>query len=201
MAASKKPAAVDEPVAREPAREQVRQAAGSVIGHNHPPRGRAVAIGRDGQPIWRHGAANAGHDKYDVSDIQPPGWCYEWKAHTVLNQPDPQYAGRLRSAGWTPVMAEAHPGRFHELSYVGPIIVDGLMLMETPMQLKEEAILEERRMAADKVDRSRQQHGLAPATPGIDTSNRGVRQNTFVRSQVEDGSEIPRPKYERQPID
>ncbi len=201
MAASRKPAPEAAAPVREAVREPVREAAGSVMGHNQPPRGRAVALDRDGNPMWRHGAPGAGHDKYSVKDIEPTGWCYEWKAHTVLNQPDPQYSGRLRDAGWLPVMADRHPGRFHPLDYKGPIILDGLMLMETPGVLKEEAMRDDARMAADKVNRSRQQHGLAPASQGIDQGHHGVRQNTFARTQVEAGSDIPRPRYERQPID
>ncbi len=85
--------------------------------------------------------------------------------------------------------------------YKGPILVDGLMLMEIPLALYQEAQMEEKRMAADKVNRSRQQHGLAPATPTVDTDTRGVRQNTFVRTSRDDGADIPRPKYDRQPVD
>ncbi len=201
MAASRKPAPEAAPAVREVAREPVREAAGSVMGHNQPPRGRASAIGRDGMPIWRHGSPHDGHDKFNASDVEPAGWKYQWKAYTVLNEPDTAYQGKLRSAGWTPVMADVHPGRWMPLGHKGPIIVDGLMLMETPMELYLEAVNEEKRMAAEKVNRSRAQHGLAPVTPGVDQGHHGVRQNTFVRSQVETGADIPRPKYERQPID
>lgn len=199
MAASRKPAAAE---AREPVREAVREAVGSVMGHNQPPRGRASAIGRDGNPIWRHGSPNEGYDKFAVPlEIIPPGWVYQWKAYTVLNEPDTAYQGKLRAAGWTPVMADVHPGRWMPIDHKGPIIVDGLMLMETPEALYIEAENEQKRLAADKVNRSRQQHGLAPVTPGIDQGHHGVRQNTFVRTQVESGADIPRPKYERQPVD
>lgn len=201
--AFRKPAAGSAPAqdaapAREPAREEVRPG----IGHNQPPRGRAVAIGRDGQPIWRHGVAQDGFDKYAIpADMVPPGWVYQWKAVTVLNEERHQYIGELRSKGWTPVMADVHPGRFMPLDHKGPIIMDGLMLMETPYDLWEEASNDEKRVAADKVNRARANHGLAPASNTVATDTLGDRRNTFVRSGLDTGADIPRPKYDRQPIE
>lgn len=182
-------------------REEVREEVRPGIGHNRPPAGRAVAIGRDGQPIWRHNSVH-GSDKYAIpAEMIPPGWVYQWKAATVLNEERHQYMGELRAAGWTPVMAEAHPGKYMPLGHKGPIMVEGLMLMETPEELWAEANREEARKAADQVQRKMGAHGLAPATSTVSTDSLGDRRNTFVRKSVDTGADIPRPKYDRQPID
>lgn len=185
--------------AREAVREEVRPG----IGHNRPPAGRAVAVGRDGQPIWRHNAANGPSvDKYAIPpDMIPPGWVYQWKRATLLNEEQHQYMGQLRAAGWTPVMAEAHPGMYMPLGHKGPIMVDGLMLMETPEELWQEAVNDEKRRAADEVDRKMRAHGMAAATPTVSTDSLGDRRNTFVRKSIDPGVDIPRPKYDRTPID
>lgn len=124
------------PAQREPMREELRGV----------PEGRAVAIGRDGKPIYRRTTSST--DPFYVPDgIADPGWTYEWKRHTTLNQEDPGYAAELRMNGWTPVPAERHPGMWAPEGTVGPIIRQGLMLMERPEPLTKEAREEQRKAA------------------------------------------------------
>lgn len=193
------------PVAEAPAEE----AAG--VGHNsrhaarhemRVPNNRAVAIGRDGKPIWRHGSAVHNEDQFAIPDgIRPDGWSWEWKRYTVLNEPQVAYQAKLSHVGWTYVMAESYPGVFMPVDKVGPIIRDGMVLMERPEALTEEAKREEKRAADDRISRSRQQHGLAPVSGGVDTDTRAARANTFVKVARDTGLDIPRPTYDRQPID
>ncbi len=184
-------------------REEVREEVRPGIGHNRPPAGRAVAVGRDGQPIWRHNSMHGpGVDKYAIpAEIIPPGWVYQWKRFTLLNDEQHQYMGQLRANGWTPVMAEVHPGMYMPLGHKGPIVVEGLMLMETPEELHREALRDEEQRAAEQVNTKMRAHGLAAASNTVSTDSLGDRRNTFVRKSIDPGVDIPRPKYDRTPID
>jgi hypothetical protein len=178
--------------ARAVAREPVRAAANGATAVNAP-AGRAVALGRDGKPIWRHAAGISG-DKFHIPpDIIPPGWSYEWKRHSVWNKEDPAYMNGLGSVGWTPVMAESHPGVFLPLEAKGHIIREGMILMERPMSLTLEAQAEEYRTAIDKVNRAKAPMLGTQGTHGVDTSVKGAQQATFVRSGVDNMADIPRP--------
>lgn len=102
-------------------------------------------------------------DKFhiDASSI-PEGTSYEWKRHTVYGQEDPSYNVMLREQGWEPVSADRHPELVSD-GYSGPIIRDGQILMERPMELTREAQEEDRAMAREVVNVKKQQIGQAPS--------------------------------------
>lgn len=101
-------------------------------------------------------------DRFYVNpDSIPNGMSYEWKTVTVYGKEDPSYNVFLREQGWDPVMADRH----HELvaeGATGPIIRDGLMLMERPIELTREAQDEDRAAARDVIQTKKQQMGEAP---------------------------------------
>ncbi len=134
---TKQAAAKEKGLSRAPMRAPLRQ---------DIPTDRAVAYRRDGTPVWRHGAASEDRLHIDPSLI-PEGWTWEGKRFTVYNAPDPAYQAALARDGWEPVLAENYPGVFMPIDYKGPVIVDGLMLMERPSVLTEEARAEEKRKA------------------------------------------------------
>lgn len=145
------------------------------------PEGRAVAIGRDGKPIYRRTTSST-DPFYVPREIVEPGWSYEWKRHAVLNQEDPGYAAELNMNGWTPVPAERHPGMWAPEGTQGPIIRQGLMLMERPEALTQEARDEERKAARQALASQQALFGQR-----VGDGERVVRQqkNTFAR--VEEG--------------
>lgn len=90
-------------------------------------------------------------DKFHIAaDRIPPGMAYEWKRYEVLGQHDHSYSQSLSENGWDPVDASRHPDLMPP-GHKGAIIRDGLMLMERPVELSEEAKAEDYQMARDQV--------------------------------------------------
>lgn len=174
------------------------------------PPGRAVAIGRDGKPIYRQTSLGS-NDPYAIDpSIIPDGWVYEWKRYSIYNQVDHTHQAKLARVGrWTPVPAERHDGLFCEPGSKGSIIHDGLILMERPRVLHEEAMMEEKRAADAAMQRAKSERGLAPASAGVSTQTVEARRASFVRQEratAEDMAamaDVARPgyDYDRQTID
>jgi len=124
------------------------------------PRGRAVAYDDEGNPIWRRSSGTS--DKYAIDPrIIPDGWVYEWKRHSVYNQPDPAYEAELQNNGWRFVSPSRHPGVFLAANTDAQIIVrDGLALMCRPKILNDEERAEAKKKADMAVMDSKRQHGL-----------------------------------------
>ncbi len=174
-----------------------------------PPAGRAVAIGRDGKPIWRH-AVIGGDDPYAIDpSIVPDDWVYEWKRYSIYGQIQTSYLTSLKRIGkWTEVLKESHDGMFDAPGIKGTIIHEGLILMERPWSLHKEAVDEEKNAANMALQRAKSERGLAPANSGIDVNTPAARGATFVKQErlsQEDAQALAenRPKYdyERQSID
>lgn len=178
------------------------------------PAGRAVAVGRDGQPLWRH-APQGGADPFAIDPaLIPPGWVYEWKRYSVMNQVDHAYQASLaRQGGWTPVMAETHDGVFLPLGSKGAIIINGLILMERPVELHREAHRDEKTAADSIMSRARVERGLQVpgGVTGVSTQTAAAQQASFVnvsrafasKEDREALEAIPKPAYdyERNSID
>lgn len=147
------------------------------------PAGRAVAIGRDGKPMWRQSVPGNGTDQFAAAaSYAPQGWVYEWKRHSIYNSPQTTYQSTIQRVGrWSPVPADRHPGVFGPPDMKGSIIHDGLILMERPWALHEEAKNEEKRTADGEVNRAKRERGLTPASPGIATNTAAARDATFVK--------------------
>lgn len=113
---------------------------GSVIGHTAA--GRVIVVGRDGKPISRKGDRNI--DKFAIPREEiPDGWSYQWIAETVLNEPQTAALMDFQQKQWTPVPQDRHPTR--------PVRQGGLMLVERPKALTEEARQEEMQQAKDQL--------------------------------------------------
>jgi hypothetical protein len=122
------------------------------------PEGRAVARDRAGNPVYRRMATVTDRFYIDPAII-PQDWVYEWKRHSVYNQPDTGYQSSLSQNGWEPVPAERHDGLFLPAGSTGHIIREGLILMERPAVLNEEERAEARRKARGAVDNVKALHG------------------------------------------
>lgn len=95
------------------------------------------------------------------SDV-PNGWCYEWKRKTLLGQEDPAYQVQLAQKGWEPVPAYRHPS-YMPVGYKGQTIErKGMILMERPLEITEEARNFELRKARNQVRQKEAQLAGAP---------------------------------------
>ena len=105
----------------------------------------------------RRTAELRGHDR-DINDdsnddfflevgIIPDGWSYEWKTRTILGAEDPAHQVALARKGWEIVPASRHPDLM-PIGYKGVEITrKGMVLMERPMEITQEAKNSELRKA------------------------------------------------------
>jgi hypothetical protein len=102
-------------------------------------------------------------DRFGIDpSIIPNGWSYEWKRKSILNQEDPAYSVKLMEAGWEPVPASRHPGYMPKGNF-NTIERDGMILMERPKDLTDEARDVELKRARNQVRAKEEQLGSTPA--------------------------------------
>jgi hypothetical protein len=125
-------------------------------------------------------------DRFAIDhNMIPDGWTYEWKRHTIYGQEDPSYQVRLAAGGWEPVPAnrDARHLALMPTGWKNPIIErDGMILMERPLELTEEARDVELRRARGQVRAKEQQ--LASTPDGTMT-----REHERVRPSIKKGYE------------
>jgi hypothetical protein len=175
--------AARKPVQREPLREPMRSETG-----------RVMVRGRDGQMLTRK-RTNTG-DKFHVDprDI-PEGWTYQWIAESVFLNSDKEVVSTVGfyENGWTPVPAQRHEGQFMPVGYKGHIRREGLILVERPKELTDEARDEE--IAAAKNLIRTQNEQFQPRLPGARAGQRGT--GLQARRSIEGlPPDIGRPQYE-----
>lgn len=155
-----------------------------------------VAKRADPRPAPRDAAARAaalrehggldedGIDEFYVnpSDI-PDGWAYEWKRDTVLNQEDPAYQVSLARAGWEPVPADRHPSYMPKGKF-DSIRRKGMVLMERPQVIVDEARERELRKARDQVQVKEAQLNSTP-------DGQFGRDDPRVKPKIKRGYEAP----------
>lgn len=167
-----------------------------------PPSGRAVAIGRDGKPIWRTASAT-GEDPYAMAKAyEPEGWVYEWKRYSIHNKIEEAYHSNLMRAGaWSFVTHETHPGIFGKMGATGIIIIGDQALMERPLSLHREAMADEKKTADERLRRAKTERGLQAASSGVDTNTPDARAATYVKQPYDPdlAQDIAsaKPKYDR----
>ena len=103
-------------------------------------------------------------DRYRVDHLNlDPEWTYEWKRKTLLGKEDPSYEVSLSRGGWEPVPLDRHP-EMMPLAHKGKTIeVDGMILMERPKELTDEARRVEERRAKAQVRTKEEQLRETPA--------------------------------------
>ena len=104
-----------------------------------------------------------GTDEFYIDPaIIPDGWSYEWKRMELLGKEDPAYQVSLARTGWEPVPASRHTVMMPR-EYAGDTIIrKGMMLMERPLEITEEAKEIERRRARQQVRVKEEQLNAAP---------------------------------------
>lgn len=105
-----------------------------------------------------------GNDKFAIPpNMVPDGWSYEWKTHTVLGAKNPAYEVSVARAGWEAVPASRHP-ELMPAGWTGATIeMDGMILMERPMEITREAQEREKLKARKQVLDKEAQVTQAPA--------------------------------------
>lgn len=111
------------------------------------------------------GTMDEGLDEFyvDPKDI-PAGWCYEWKRKTLLGAEDPAYQVSLARMGWEPVPADRIPSMMPGSGTHAAIERKGMILMERPQELTDEAHSIELRRARFQMQTKKEQ--LGEAKPG-----------------------------------
>lgn len=109
-------------------------------------------------------------------EIIPDGMSYQWITDAVLGQPMPQRRGRFERRGWRPVPAERHDGMFMPKGYKGEINVDGVVLMERPMEYTRAARRKDAMKAAEQVYvREAQMRGGDMPGVAFDTQHQSIK--------------------------
>lgn len=125
-----------------------------------------------------NGSLDDGTDKFYIPPEEiPDGWTYEWKRKTVMGQEDHTYQTALLRKGWEPVPASRHPDRM-PIGHAGSIEIDGLILMERPTELTDEARKIELRTARQQV-RTKEEQLNNPPSPG--QFERANKDNSLVK--------------------
>jgi hypothetical protein len=98
-----------------------------------------------------------GTDEFAIHVDVPEGWSYEWKRKEVLGAPDHAYDVSVARRGWTPVSAKRHP-EMMPMGYTDTTITrKGMILMERPQAITDEAREKENRLARMQVRVKEQQ--------------------------------------------
>lgn len=128
-------------------------------------------------------------DRFTIDQsVVPEGWSYEWKRKTLLGKEDPAYQVELARGGWEPVPANRHPETMPTGGSFNTIERDGMILMERPKELTDEARDVELRRARNQVRAKEQQLNSTP-------EGTMTRDHAKVRPNISKGYEpMPVPK-------
>jgi len=109
------------------------------------------------------GNMDQGTDDFFVPpEYIPDGWSYEWKRKTNVGMEDPAYQVSLARMGWEPVPASRHPSMMPESNKYLIIERKGMVLMERPLEITEEAREIERQRARNQIRQKEAQLASAP---------------------------------------
>ena len=113
----------------------------------------------------------------------PPGMSWQWKRLTYAGKEDITHQMMLaRDGAWDPVPHEAWPARLGKMGVEGgPIVIDGMMLMQRPLQYTREAEMESLQAAKSQVSNKFAELGLSDtALPRIKPkSRRNIRPKQY----------------------
>ena len=101
--------------------------------------------------------ANDTADEFAIpANLIPEGWTYEWKRKSVFGQEDSSYMMSQEARGWEPVPASRHRNLMPEGHY-NTIERKGMILMERPREITDEAKRMDRVRAMNQVKSREQQ--------------------------------------------
>lgn len=135
-----------------------------------------------------HNVDDDGVDEFFIDPaVIPPGWSYEWKRRTVMNEENAAYQVQLQLKGWEPVPSSRHPEYMPDNGRFATIERKGMVLMERPLEITEAARQSEMRKARIQVRSKEEQLNAAP-------------NGTFERSNKDAGMAKVSKSYEPIPI-
>lgn len=96
---------------------------------------------RSDQRVPQRLVLRTGSNRFEFDrSLIPAGMHYEWKRKSVFGQEDTENLVNLEQNGWAPVPADRHPELSGRRAVAGSEICrGGLMLMERPIEITEEA--------------------------------------------------------------
>lgn len=116
----------------------------------NPSESDAARAARRAAELREHlGDSDEGTDEF-FAPTPPDGWSYEWKRRLTMGQEDHSYNTALLRAGWEAVPASRHP-EMMPAGAKGPIERKGMILMERPKVIVEEARVRQLRTARAQV--------------------------------------------------
>jgi hypothetical protein len=178
------------PEIRQPVRATARQAV----------RGDAREIrDRQGNVLVRRGSNDGKYDPFKIpDDLAEKGWDRQWIRCSVIGQEDISNQVMHQENGWRPINADraGFRGRFMPHEYKGAIVKDGLMLVERPMALTEQAKDEDNRRLREQTRQQRENFGLALPS-GFTAETPKARAHTGIKvGRLEAAPADLQPKYE-----
>ena len=164
-----------------PGRAPIRQSIDQVLDRD-PTAGRPERV--DAVARTRQRKGNQVIDPFYIPPrLIPDGMSWEWKRHTTYGQQDVSYENSLMENGWEPVDASRPEVKgFMPAGYKGPVIRNGLMLMERPIELTQEARDEDTMLARSQVRAKEQQ--LRDAPDGTFERTKVVAKTTIERMEI-----------------
>lgn len=137
----------------------------------------------------------SGTDRFYIPvDRIPHGESWEFKRTATAGQPDPYHQQALYENGWLPVDPRKHPWLLPAVNGGAPAPstyeIDGMILMERPMELTLEARREDEMRATGQVRDNDISLQRAP-TGEERVMTQKVREATQVRRTIESGVDIP----------
>ena len=119
-----------------------------------------------------------GVDKFYINPKTiPDGWSYEWKTYTVLGKENPSYQVAMAHKGWEAVPRSRHP-ELMPINYQGETIErEGMVLMERPLEITQEAKARDLRVARAQVQGKEAQLGAGP----VGTFDRSNKDQSLVK--------------------
>lgn len=136
-------------------------------------------------------AGQEGGSKFEIPyGMAPEGMTYSWKCESVTGKPDYARLADAEAKGWKAVPNSRHRGRWMPPEADGPIICDGLMLMELPTRVYEAKQRHWQKHARNEVDNLQEtltytQPGSAPRDAHPKTRPQIRREVVQVEYQVE----------------
>jgi hypothetical protein len=135
-------------MATAPKKTDLRPDVRGAMSNEEDPRARAA---RRAAEVRGHlGDMDDGTNEFPLPP-SPEGWTYEWKRKSVMGQEDPAHMTDLLRKGWEPVPASRHPEMMPSGNTYESVERKGMVLMERPTELVEEARMIERRRAMSQV--------------------------------------------------
>jgi hypothetical protein len=127
---------------------------------------RGEVLGRDGEVLSRARSTGYRND-FDLPEhVREDGWDYQWVRQSCHGKPDPANVNAHMENGWRPAAGKRLTDHYRAAG--DHIERDGLILMERPQALTNEAIAEDRRNAVELKQAQAEQFGARKLPDGFD---------------------------------